>query len=170
MDFKDVIRMGLEKYLNDLRRALDGLTLGERRFQPTPETNHIDFIVWHMARTEDNYLHLYAQGTEAVWHRERWPERLGLPEKDSGFRYTAEQVSNLPCFDISEIMAYYDSVRSDTLHYLSSLRSLDLDACLHPDRLPCLPVGRVFSDLIVEESQHVGQVAYLRGLQRGINK
>lgn len=37
-----------------------------------------------------------------------------------------------------------------------------------PERRPGYTVGRMFSHLIVEESQHLGQVAYLRGLLRGL--
>ena len=42
--------MALDEYLTELRRALDGLTPEERRFQPSPDSHHIDFAVWHMAR------------------------------------------------------------------------------------------------------------------------
>ena len=30
-------------------------------------------------------------------------------------------------------------------------------------------IGKMFGHVIVEESQHLGQIAYLRGLQRGLN-
>ncbi len=50
MDFKEIVRMGLDEYLDGLHKALDGLTSKERRFQPSADANHIDFVVWHMAR------------------------------------------------------------------------------------------------------------------------
>ena len=170
MDFKDIIRMALDEYMSELRRALDGLTPVERRFQPSPEAHHIDFAVWHMARVEDDWVQRFAQRTDAVWNRDGWPDRLGLPAKGSGHGYTADQVADLPSFDIDELMTYYDAVRKATLQYLDGLGQTDLDATPHPERRPDYTVGKMFSHVIVEESQHVGQVAYLRGLQRGLDK
>ena len=170
MDFKDIIRMALDEYMSELRSALDGLTADERRFQPTSEAHHIDFAVWHMARVEDNWVQQFARRTDSVWKRDGWPENLGLPEKDSGFGYTAEQVASLPGFDVGDMLRYYDAVREETLRYLDGLSHEDLDTCPDPERRPGYTVGKMFSHVIVEESQHVGQVAYLRGLQRGLNK
>ena len=170
MDFKDIIRMALDEYLAELRQALDGLTAEERRFQPGPDAHHIDFAVWHMARVEDDWVQRFARKTDSVWTSEGWPERLGLPEKDGGFGYTSEQVAGLPQFKIDDIMSYYDSVRRETLRYLDGLSGEDLDSYPHPERRPDYTVGKMFSHVIVEEAQHVGQVAYLRGLQRGLDK
>ena len=170
MDFKEIIRMALDEYTQDLRKALDGLDPEERRFQPGPEANHIDFTVWHMARVEDHWVQRFAQRVDTLWEREGWHERLGLPEKDTGFGYAAEQVAGLPKFSLDDLMAYYDSVRGETLRYLDGLTAEDLDRLPHPERRPGYSIGKMFSHVIVEESQHVGHVAYLRGLQRGLNQ
>ena len=170
MDFNQIIRMAFDEYLDDLRKALDGLTPEERRFQPGPESNHIDFTVWHMARVEDDWVQRFARGAGTVWQLEGWYEKMGLPEKDNGVRYNAQQVADLPTFGFDELMVYYDSVRRVTFTYLDSLTGDDLDICHQPERRPGYTIGKMFSHLIVEESQHLGQVAFLRGLQRGLNK
>ncbi len=61
MDFKDIVRAALNEYTEELRKAIDGLTAEERRFQPTPHSHHIDFVVWHMARVEDSWINGVAQ-------------------------------------------------------------------------------------------------------------
>ena len=170
MDFREIIRMALDEYMEELKKALDGLTAAERRFQPSPEAHHVDFAVWHMARVEDDWVQRFAQRADPVWKRDGWPERLGMSERDSGYGYSAEQVAALPRFDLADMMAYYDSVRTETVRFLDGLKAEDLDEAPHPERRPGYTVGKMFSHVIVEESQHVGQVAYLRGLQRGINK
>ena len=169
MDFKQIVRMALDEYTGEIRKALDGLTAEERRFQPGPESHHIDFAVWHIAVVEDHWINRFALATTQVWVRESWHQKLGMPERDSGYGYNAEQVADLPEFDIDEMMAYYDSVRAATLVYLEGVTSEELDRIPQPDRQPGYTVGRMFSHLIVEESQHVGQIAYLRGMQRGLN-
>src|SRR4051794_23674558 len=45
MDVKESLRIGLGEYWDGLRKALQGLTAAERRFQPKADANHIDFIV-----------------------------------------------------------------------------------------------------------------------------
>ena len=170
MDFKKIVRMGLEEYYEQLLKALDGLTAEERRFQPDTGSHHIDFTVWHMARVEDGWIQRFARQTEQVWTRERWPEKLGIPAADNGYGYTADQVANLPRFDLDDVMAYYESARRETFGFLDGLSAEDLDRCPEPDRRPDYSIGRMFSHIIVEEAQHTGQVAYLRGIQRGINK
>ena len=162
--------MALDEYFADLRRALDGLTPEERRFQPGPESNHIDFTVWHMARVEDDWMQRFAQRTDAVWKREGWHEKLGLPERDSGFGYSAEQVTALPSFYFDQLMDYYDGVRTETGRFLDGLSEEDLELTPHPERRPGYTIGKMLSHVIVEESQHVGHVAYLRGLQRGLGE
>lgn len=170
MDFKEIVRMGLQEYMDELRKALNGLTPAERRFMPAPESHHIDFTVWHMARVEDGWVHRFAMRAPQVWERDGWPKRLGLPERDSGFGYNAQQVKDLPQYDFDGIMAYYDAVRQDTLKYLDSLTEKDLDRYPDPERRPGYSIGRMFSHILIEEAQHVGQVAYIRGIQRGLGK
>ena len=46
MGFRQAIRMALDEYYEDLTTALNGLSAEERRFQPGPESHHIDFAVW----------------------------------------------------------------------------------------------------------------------------
>jgi uncharacterized damage-inducible protein DinB len=170
MDFKHIIKMALNEYMDELRKALEGLMTEERRFQPGPDSHHVDFAVWHMARVEDDWLQRFAQRTDSIWLRDGWDKKLGLPEKDSGFGYSAEQARNLPAYDMEEMMAYYTSVREETLRFVDGLTQDDLDKCPHPERRPGYTIGKMFSHVIVEESQHVGQIAYLRGIQRGLNK
>ena len=69
---------------------------------------------------------------------------------------------------MADCLAYYEAVRRATLRYLDGLTLADLERCPHPERRPGYSIGRMLSHLIVEGSQHLGQVAYLRGLQRGL--
>src|SRR6266446_9162616 len=126
MDFKDIVQMGLEEYLNGLRKTLAGLTAAERRFQPNADANHIDFMVWHMARNEDQEIH-NAQRAIQIWQRDAWDQKLGLPAAEDGFGYTVEQVANLPRFNMADCMAYYEAVRLATLRYLDGLTPEDLE-------------------------------------------
>jgi len=170
MDFRDVVKMGLEEYTQDLKKALDGLTAEERRFQPGPDSHHIDFAVWHIARVEDGWMNRGIRRGAQIWERDGWAEKLGLPERDSGFGYTSEQLANFPTYDPGLLMEYYDAVRVDTLLLIDSLTGADLERPPNPGRDAQNTIAKILAHVLIEEAQHVGQIAYLRGLQRGLDK
>ena len=170
MDFRDVLELGLEECKTALYQQLEGLSRQELTWQPNPESNPIGFIVWHTARVEDRWLHYFIQGKPQVWERDGWYQKLGLPRTDTGGRYTAEQVSSFPLPDIKQVQAYMDAVRRETLEHLRGMKAADLERIPMPEERPGYTVARALSHLLVEESEHVGQVWYLRGLQRGLGK
>ncbi len=168
MDFRDIIRIGMHEYLDGLHKVLTGLTSAERRFQPNPAANHIDFTLWHMARNEDETFHLIS-GIDQLWVRDRWYEKLGLGRDDDGCGFTPEQVLSMPSFDLDDCLHYYANVRAEALALLEGLVGDDLDRSPVGLADPTVTtIGRLLSHLLVEQSQHLGQVAYLRGLQRGL--
>lgn len=170
----------LEESKRRLYRTLRDLTPEELLWRPGPEANSIGFMVWHIARVEDRWLAGFAvdNGTER-WIQDGWAARCGLPEGDTGVGFTLEQIDDfhvqMPPLD--EVLAYFDIVREDMLTYLRSLSDADLEEA--PGRAPFPEVGtlppdfticRMFRQLIGEYNQHLGQVGYVRGLQRGLNK
>ena len=54
--FVQIVDAGLDEVFGDLKRTLDGLDEYELHWRPTLESNSIDWIVWHMARTEDYWI------------------------------------------------------------------------------------------------------------------
>ena len=132
MRFHDVIRMGLQEYYDELKQAVDGLTHEERRFMPEPDSHHIDFAVWHIARVEDAWINRFAkQAEDQVWNRGDWAIRLNLPVREirgfgpeSGWGWSGEQVRNMPAFEPGDLWDYLDAVRGDTVEYLSRLTKL----------------------------------------------
>ncbi len=178
MYHRDLIRWGLEETARDMAQALDGLTAEERRHQPTPEANHIDFIVWHLTRVEDMWIQQFAQGKPSIWEADGWAEKAGFHHDklgygmDIGFGYTIEQVRDLPAYDHDVMDQYVSAVRQSTLAYLDAATVEELSA---PREVPVpqwnpFSVGFSLSRILVEQNQHIGHIAYIRGMQRGINK
>ena len=160
---------GFDEFLEDLKTALDGLTPEERRFQPSPDSHHIDFAVWHMARVEDDWIQRFAQQNPTVWQRDAWHTRFGMPERESGFGFTTEQVHDLPSFDIAHMLDSYDAVRLSTNAPLDT--PPEATPTTHPPPgTPGYTIAQMFSHVMIEEAQHLGQVAYIRGIQRGMGK
>ncbi len=170
MDFRDVARQALTEYLDGLKKALDGLTPAELYWQPSPNANHIAWLVWHMARVEDNWLNVYIGRGEPVWTADGWAEKFGLPNDRGGYGDTAELVAEFPRIAIEDLLAYFDAVRAKTLPVVDALTVADLEKTF-PSARPVSPtVAWVLGHLAIEQGQHLGQVSYVRGMLRGLGK
>ena len=166
--FKEAIESGLEEYLQALKRAIEGLTPTEIRWQPTPHTNHIAWLVWHMARVEDGWVSRLRRGA-VVWQTGGWADRFHMDLVSGGFGQTMEEVRAMPDIPLSDLLAYFDAVRAVTRHTLAQTTEADL-AQEYPHPLIGPRTGAwIVGHILVEVSQHVGQVALLRGMMRGLD-
>ncbi len=186
MEMKEFIQNGLENVKRGFDRTLDGLTPAELKWQPRPDANSIGLILFHSIRTEDSSIHML-QGKPQLWESERWYQKFHKVINDGGAHYTAEQVAAFVVPDLKELLAYAEAVRKDTLEYLKGLKPEDFDKKVNMPPTPArmaIPVGRPAPPrppfnpivgsrllmLITHLSQHVGEISYIRGLQRGMDK
>jgi uncharacterized damage-inducible protein DinB len=165
--FKEAIQSGLEEYLQGLKRAIEGLTPTEIRWQPTPHTNHIAWLVWHMARVEDGWVSRLRR-RPTVWQADGWADRFHMDPASSGAGQTMEEVRAMPEISLPDLMAYFDAVRAVTRHYLEQAPEADLAQEYPHPRVGPRTGAWIVGHILVEESQHVGQVALLRGMMRGM--
>ena len=112
-----------------------------------------------------------AKGAPQLWEGE-WADRLdrspGDPQ-DMGFGFMDEQLEAFQVPPVSVLLGYLEATRASALEHL---RSLD-DATLEGVKVASpfggqLTFATLYQQLIWELNQHGGQVAYLRGMQRGI--
>lgn len=169
MELKEFIEQSLEDSGQAVLRALDGLTPQELSWRPGEESNSIGFILWHMTRVEDFFIQRLAQKAPELYETQGWATKWGTEARDSGGGYTLEQVNSFVVPPLEELVGYREAVRGSTLEYLRQLSPQGLDELPRPDRSPD-SLGRVLRRMILELSLHAGQVAYLRGMQRGLNK
>jgi uncharacterized damage-inducible protein DinB len=169
-DFKDAIRSGLEEYLEGLKKAVDGLTPAELRWQPTLTSNTISWIVWHMARVEDRWVNRVLRGGDELWIRDGWHEKFGMAGEAHGYGETEAQVRAMPEVAMSDLLAYFDAVRQSTLAHLEQMTSADVEATYAHPRRTGITGAWILGHILVEESQHLGQVGYIRGMIRGLNQ
>jgi uncharacterized damage-inducible protein DinB len=149
-----------------LGQVAQDLTPEELTWRPGPAANTIGWTLWHMLRVEDMWVQFYAQHQLEVWERDGWHQRFGLPTRDNGFGHTPEQVAAFPTLDLGTLLEYGRAVRAATLEYLRSRSEQDFQS-VPRERRPEITVEAIFRQLIGELYQHLGQLAYLKGLQRG---
>lgn len=151
-----------------LSKWLDGLTQEEAAYRGTEECNNILWLLWHFTRGEDHFVNVLIQHGEEVYETGGWQQKMGTPS-DRGPSYTLEQVQAWPEPKLEDMRGYHNAVREKTLAYLDSITSETLAEVVQPDgRLPT--VTAILSRSITEVALHIGQIGYLRGIQRGINK
>ncbi len=167
MEAKELLLKSLEQSQGYLTRALDGLTQEEATWSPTPECNSIVFILWHTTRVEDFFANRVIQREKELYETKGWQEKLGTPVK--AYQYTVEELQAWPAPKLEALREYADSVREKTLAFLNSIPHERLSEVPRPDRSPD-SIGVTLGHMSTEIALHVGQIAYLRGIQRGLDK
>ena len=168
--FKVPIKSGLNEYYGKLKQTVEGLTPAELLWQPGPESNHILWTVWHMARVSDRWANSTVLGGDELWEADGWAERLGMPVEKYGRGETPEQVRDFPPVDIGLVFEYFDQSHASLLAMIDGLDESDLARYVYaPYRDDSLNIGWILGHILAEESQHLGQVAYIRGMIRGFD-
>lgn len=121
-----------------------------------------------MARAEDHWYNRYIGQGEPVWTVGDFCTKLRIPAERSGAGDSAETVAEFPKLDISNIFEYFDAVRVQSLKNLAVVTSADLSQTRDGARGEPPTIAWVLGHVLVEESQHFGQIAYLRGILRGL--
>ena len=85
------------------------------------------------------------------------------------YQYTVEELQAWPVPKLEVLREYTDSVRQKTMAFLNSITSEKLSEVPRPDRSPD-SIGVSLGRIATEIAMHVGQIAYLRGVQRGLDK
>ena len=175
MESKELLKAGLENVKRTVDRTLDGLTHDEVSWHPRPDANSIGLILFHMVRSEDSFVNRLIQGKPQLWETGKWYEKLNKELEDGGSHYTEEQVAGFVVPDLKGLQAYTDAVRKQTLDYLTKATPETLDRVVEmtqmgPVKRPPTTVGMLILMNVTHLSQHGGEVSYLRGLKRGMDK
>ena len=168
--FRDPIKSSLNEYYGKLKQTLEGLTPEELIWQPALESNHILWTVWHMARVSDRWANSTVLGGSELWTRDGWANKLGMPEDRYGRGETSDQVKDFPTISIELVLEYFDATHASMLAMIDALERSDMDRDVYAEyRGESLNIGWILGHILTEESQHLGQVAYIRGIQRGLD-
>lgn len=167
MSTTDLYAVAIRRSDTDLRRALDDLSTGELRHQPAgPGSNPIGWLVWHLTRTRDN-ISASIVGEATVWESAGWDVKFGL--KDEFPQLTPADIHLFDPRDLATLLGYFEAVALKSLSIIEGLAEADMDRMVEstiPGR-PAQPITSRLAVILNDNIQHVGQVAYLRGLIRG---
>jgi hypothetical protein len=154
---------------DSVHRVVDGLDEETLTARVDPEANTIAWLVWHLARVQDDHVAGVA-GTDQVWTSRGWAERFGLPFEDTaiGYGQSTEEVGQVRGIDADHLAGYYDDVHDASTTYLRGLTDADLDRVVDVRWDPPVTLAVRLISVLSDDLQHVGQAAYARGvLERG---
>ena len=169
MEGHELIADGLGRVNQLLHRALTGVPADTLNRMPGSDSNSMTWLAWHLARIQDDHVASLA-GEPQLWTSEGWHERFGMAADDTntGSGHTAEQVAALQVDSADVLLGYADAVYERARTYLSGISSETLDEVINEPQYDPLPtVGVRLVSVIADNTQHAGQIAYLRGLFAG---
>ena len=167
--FRQSILSGLNEYYVILKRSLDSLSEEEILWKPNPHSNNIIFLIWHMALVEDNLINKVLLGKERVWITEKYYKDFPELRNETGFAFNQEKLDQFPIVDIDWLMNYHNILREGTIKFITNIEDedLSLDYTFGNRQVKgYFVIGRLMTEL----SQHLGQVSYIRGMIRGLDK
>ena len=165
MECRDLVIDGLGRVEEDVRRAVAGLSAEQLAFRPAQHANSIAWLAWHLTRVQDDHVSDLA-GRRQAWLDGKWYERFNRPadKDDTGFGHTQDEVAMIRPDSSQVLLDYYAAVHKRSLEYVQKLSCPDMDRVIDSHWDPPVTVGVRLVSVVNDCTQHVGQMAYLRGL------
>jgi hypothetical protein len=147
------------------RHAVEGVDVDRLTESPAPGTNTIAWLVWHLARVQDEQVGEILDADQ-LWVGNGWAGRFGLEPDPSntGYGHSAEEVRSVRPERPEVLLEYLDAVDQRTRGMLGGLSPDDLDRVVDRRWDPPVTLGVRLVSIADDCLQHAGQAAYVRGL------
>ena len=170
MTVVEFIHQCLEQNYRSIVRCLEGLTPEELSWRPNPQCMSIGFIAWHYCRVLDMWIQFRSRAVPELWE-EGWADRMGRSPAnplDVGYGFTEQQLGEFQVPSLALLLDYAEEAKDKAMQFLKDLDDDALDRTVIPTRRGEISLTTLFQQLVWEFNQHGGQMAYLRGMQRGL--
>jgi uncharacterized damage-inducible protein DinB len=149
-----------------VRSAVEDLTPEQLRWSPAPGANSVGWLVWHLTRVQDHHV-AELLGQDQIWVKGDWARRFDLDADPSntGYGHSPKQAAAVRPDSFQTLIDYYEAVADRTRGLLRDLTPEDLDRVVDKRWDPPVTLGVRLVSIANDDVQHVGQAAYVRGLQ-----
>jgi uncharacterized damage-inducible protein DinB len=165
MHAKDILIDGYNRIREEVHATVEGLGPDELSARPSPDTNSIAWLVWHLTRVQDDHV-ADAFGLDQVWLSQDWEKRfgLGLARHDTGYGHSPAKVAKVRVDSGEMLTGYYDAVHEQTLRFVEGLGEQALDRVVDEAWDPPVTLGVRLVSVLDDDIQHAGQAMFLRGV------
>jgi hypothetical protein len=148
------------------RDVVEGMDVDALMDPPAPGANPIAWLLWHIARVEDEHV-ADVIDTDQIWVHDDWARRFGLDADPSnnGYGHSAQDVAAVRPESPSVLIEYLDVVHQRTVTWLEGLTDADLDRIIDDRWDPPVTLGVRLVSVAEDSLQHLGQAGYARGLR-----
>ena len=160
----------LENVARQIKQATADATEEQLYYRPSPNANHIAWLVWHLSRWQD-YMTASISGDLQVWVSEGWAQRFALPpdlpNDATGWGDSSEQVAAFRV-DRGNLFGYVEAANRAAVERVARLTPEQLEQPVvwgTPEApVDTRPAWRALLSICGDSLQHTGQINYLRGL------
>ena len=164
MDSAALLSDAFDRVLESATDVVSGLDTDALGFRPDDRGNSIAWLIWHLTRVQDDHVADLA-GTEQRWTAGDWFDRFGLDLRpaDTGYGHGSDQVSEV-VVEGALLIGYLTDVTAASKDYLGTLSDADYDRVVDTAWDPPVTLGTRLVSVVNDDTQHIGQAAYVRGL------
>ena len=157
---------GFERIHEGVPEVVTGLTRDELLWRPDAAANHIAWLVWHLARQQDDQVSQLMDADDSVWRGDGWVERFGLPYPAGahGWSMTSADVGRFTVADPALFAAYHAAVHERTVELVEDLDDTAYARVVDEHWDPPVTVGVRLVSVLDDAAKHLGQAEYVRGL------
>ena len=161
----------LERNWNMVKSAVSDVDDATMDIRPNSDSNSMSWLVWHMSRVTDRFIHMRLKGEPQLWSKDVWYEKFAMPEDadDMGMGWSSERTAAWQSPSKDVLMDYFEEANAAAAAYIGSLSDADLAREVQwtaPGAT--MVVDDALGILVWDNIVHGGQVAYLRGYHRGM--
>jgi len=170
MSATETAMTALERNWGMVDRALEDVDDALIGGQPNDQSNSMGWLLFHMTRVVDRFVHTWCQDSPQLWIKEGWYDRFGLDDdlNNTGQGWTGEQVASWKLPDKDSLVGYYEAVKTAAREYLQPLSESALQREITIPPRPTASIGSMLGVLVFDNCVHGGQIAYLRGFYKGM--
>ncbi len=148
-----------------IHQATEGLTDEQLYYQPSPDTNSIAWLIWHLSRWRDK-ISAAIVGEAQVWVSEGWAQRFDIDPDRTGLGDTLEQVT---AFNVERdlLLGYASAAHNAIIEIVSRMTAEQFEKDIEYSPGSSRPAWRALVSVMGDSSEHTGQINYLRGMMTG---
>lgn len=148
----------------ELQMSLNGMELEQLLWRPTPQSNSMAWLAWHIARLQDARAASLAKADQ-LWVSEGWHERFGLQadETNHGRGHTDEEVDSVRPDSVTALSEYAKAAYTFLRDQVAELEDLADQSELAGNSGDANVRDLVFR-AVHGGLAHLGQLMYVRGL------
>jgi hypothetical protein len=162
---RDLLLDGFGRIRDGVPEVVDGLSVDELLWRPDADANHIAWLVWHLARQQDDQV-AHLAGEQSAWLDDGWVDRFGLPYPPDahGWSMTSNDVGRFTVADPGLFGDYHAAVHDRTAALVQGLDAEGYDRVVDAHWDPPVTVAVRIVSVLDDAAKHLGQAEYVRGL------